>query len=164
MIITADRLREVLQYDEETGVFTWKTDISRNVKAGSIAGSTNDLGYVLIGIDGRHYYGHRLVWLYRTGFFPKWQIDHINGVRNDNRAVNLREATSSQNNINKRKREGSASDLKGAYFHRRVGKWTTNIRMQGKVMHLGYFDTPEEAHAAYAAAAEKHYGEFARLA
>jgi len=99
-MITQDKLKEILDYNQHTGLFTWKK-IKKysNRSVGDIAGSLS-LGYVVIGIDKKIYKAHRLAWLYVYGEFPKEQLDHINGNKEDNRICNLREANQSQNNFN----------------------------------------------------------------
>jgi HNH endonuclease/AP2 domain len=92
------------------------------------------------------------------------QVDHINGVRHDNRPSNLRPATQSENLANTRLRSNNTSGLKGASFHKQAGRWRAAIRIDGRQRHLGLFDTPEEAHAAYVRAARELFGEFARAA
>jgi len=158
-MITADRVREVLRYDANTGVFTWLVSVGC-VKVGDIAGSGDGDGYVAIMIDGRHYKAHRLAWLYVTGELPSLQIDHANGTRDDNRWANLREATQSQNLANSSRRSDNTSGFKGV--GQRRGRWRAQIRKDGRRIHLGTFSTPEAAHAAYLKAANDHHGEFAR--
>jgi len=109
----------------------------------------------------KRYLQHRLVWLYVHGRWPKDQIDHINGNRSDNRLCNLREATCSQNLMNARAHSHNTSGLKGACKHE-PGYWSSVIRVNGKNKYLGRFKSPEEAHAVYASAAKKYFGEFAR--
>lgn len=158
--ITADRLRELLRYDPETGVFTWLADRTGDVKAGSSAGSiSGSTGYRLIMLDGRNYREHRLAWLFVHGEWPVSSLDHINRVRGDNRIANLRSATPAQNLANSKRRSDNTSGLKGVSPKR--GKWQARIKIDGHHYCLGSFVRPEEAHAAYMAAARKHYGSFA---
>src|ERR1700719_1662744 len=100
--IDDDRLRELLSYDPETGVFRWLVRKRQNVKAGDVAGSFDGCGYCKISIDRRAYKAHRLAWLYMTGEWPPAEIDHINMNRADNRFANLRLATRHQNMANQR--------------------------------------------------------------
>jgi hypothetical protein len=159
--LNASRLREVLSYDPETGAFTWLVSTARHRRIGDVAGCVKD-GYRQIGIDGRRYRAHRLAWLWMTGEWPSAEIDHINGDPADNRIANLRPATSSQNKANARKRSRNTSGWKGVSWHARDRKWRAMIGVAGRQQHLGYFDCPAEAHAAYVRAAEHHFGEFAR--
>jgi hypothetical protein len=97
--ITAERLRKLLAYDPETGVFRWKVQRGR-VRAGSIGGTLIKSGCHMIAIDWRTYPAHRLAWLCVHGCWPVDQIDHVNGIRTDNRIANLREAIRNENNEN----------------------------------------------------------------
>jgi hypothetical protein len=160
--ITAERLRELLNYDPATGQFTWLVKPSPRIRVGGVAGHERPDGYRQIGLDRRLYLTHRLVWLYMTGEWPLDQIDHINGDRADNRWLNLRPATCSQNKANSGAARNNTSGFKGVSWHSRWLKWRTNITVNGRQRSLGYFDCPAEAHEAYVRAAEKHFGKFAR--
>jgi len=162
--LTAERLREVLAYDRETGFFTWKVSKYKPQLIGQVAGSLNQSGYWHIGVDGAEHKAHRLVWLYVHGEWPPGRLDHENGETADNRFANLRLATHSQNIANSRLRRDSTSGLKGVSFYTSAGKWGANISKDGRRHYLGLFNTPEEAHAAYCAAAGELQGEFARTA
>lgn len=164
MSLTVERLREVVHYNPGTGFFTWL--ISRRVvRAGARAGSVHKkTQYLRIKIDGVDHLAHRLAWLYMTGQWPPDQIDHRDLVRSHNWWSNLRLANNSQNNANSRLPSCSTSGFKGVTWSRHRKKWQAQITFQGRNQYLGGFDTPEAAHAAYAAAAIKHHGEFARLA
>jgi hypothetical protein len=165
-MIGRERLWELLNYDPDTGVFTWraKTSNSSRVRVGSVAGCVNALGYRVIHIGGRLQYAHRLAWLYMTGEWPSGEMDHINCARGDNRILNLRLATRSQNICNTRRHARNASGLKGVHWQPRSRRWRAQITVGGRQRHLGYFDNPIDAHEAYVAAAEKHFGQFARAA
>jgi len=132
------------------------------MKVGDIAGSMMSHGYRRICIDNRVYLAHRLAWLYMTGEWPKHQIDHINGNKNDNRHVNLREATNSENMRNTGKRSDNSSGFKGVYWNSEKMRWSAQISYNGRHKSLGTFDTAEEAHVAYRSASEKLHGQFAR--
>jgi hypothetical protein len=162
-MISHERLRELLRYDPETGLFWWLVRTSSRVNMGKPAGSADAYGYRCIGIDGRAYKGHRLAWLYVQGVWPSKHIDHINGDPSDNRLINLREATNVQNGRNRGKNANTASGLKGVSGNASKGKWRSRIKTNGKIKHLGYFDCKFEAASAYAAAANIYHGEFARL-
>lgn len=97
-----------------------------------------------------------------TGELPAFIVDHINGVRNDNRWLNLRRADASQNCWNSKKPSTNTSGAKGVSFHKATGKWQVRIRVRGKQKHIGLFDSVEEAELAFAVAADKFHGEFAR--
>lgn len=159
MELTQERLKQVLHYDAETGVFTRKVMRGRPSRTPGAGVKDNIYGYILMGVDGRLYRAHRLAWLYIYGRFPAHHLDHINGVRDDNRIINLREATVSQNQCN---RAGtSKTGFKGVYFLARTGRWYAMIQHQKKKHFLGYHDTPEAAAIAYRDAAERMFGEFA---
>lgn len=150
--IDAARLRELLVYEPDTGLFRWRAR-RRGYKVGAIAGSRQNRGYWKIRVDGSDYLAHRLAWLYEHGSWPVDQIDHINGVRDDNRLSNLRAATIAENNQNAALRSDNCSGFTGVGFHRRAGKFRARIVPPGgKEVHLGLYETAEEAHAAYLAA------------
>jgi hypothetical protein len=156
--LTAERLRELLHYDQETGIFTWTqrpSEMARKCAPGAVAGSVCKVhGYVYIGIDWVKHPAHRLAWLYVRGEWPQFDIDHIDGDRANNRIGNLRDVSRSVNLQNARKaRSDSQSGLLGALRNR--NRWMSRIKANGRMIHLGSFDTPEEAHAAYLAAKRK---------
>lgn len=144
----------MFNYDPVTGILTWRVDRSTWVKAGDVAGSIDGNGYVNIQISGTGYKAHRLAWLWVTSEWPKAEIDHINRIKDDNRWVNLREATHSQNTINISPR----NRLLPRGVKRKGRKFTAEIGKPN--LYLGTFDTPEEARAAYVVAAQDLYGEF----
>lgn len=147
--LTAERLRELLSYDPETGVFTWRVG-GHGRRSGDVAGCDNGAGYVKIIIDGRNRLAHRLAWLYTHGRWPECFIDHRNGDRADNRIANLRECSPAQNQHNRHRADrGSASGLIGAHRQPHSRRWRATIKAGGKHRHIGTFDTPEAAHAAY---------------
>lgn len=157
-MIDADTLRSLLDYDPNTGVFTWR--VTRNGKAykGDIAGAVNNLGYILIYIEGKSYRAHRLAWLYVYGKWPEQYLDHINCVRNDNRISNLRSATLGQNQANRRKTKGVLP--KGVKKSKK--KFVAQICVDGKRRYIGIYPTAELAHAAYCEAAQKAFGAYHR--
>jgi hypothetical protein len=159
--ITHARLQELLEYDSETGEFHWKKRMSRSVKAGDIAGHTDGDGYRLISIEGQTYRAHQLAWLYRTGEWCSAVIDHRDGNPSNNRWHNLRGATVSQNNANRRLHRNNKCGYKGV-VENKWGRFWATIQKHGRRLHLGTFATAEEAHAAYMEAARKLFGEFAR--
>jgi hypothetical protein len=162
--LTAERLRELLSYDPETCEFKW--EMKRRARGRAVAGCKHSGGYIMICVDGRIYLAHRLAWLYMYGFWlsPRFQFDHINGCKSDNRRCNLRHATPSQNKANMGKPINNTSGYKGVCFDKGRGKWRADIRTGRGRLFLGNFKTPEAAHAAYAFAAEKHHGGYARVA
>lgn len=162
--ISAARVRELLSYDPETGIFTWKVSPVGWLKPGRVAGQTNNKGYIVIGIERRSVMAHRLAWLYMTGEWPDRQVDHIDCARANNRWSNLRLATPSQQSGNARLRRDNTSGFKGVSFMRRKNLYIAQINKGGRLKFLGYFRDPSEAHAAYVAAAEEYWGEYARAA
>lgn len=147
-MITQQRLRELLSYDLETGVFRWLSSRG-TARAGSVAGSPDSYGYLQTKIDRRCYLNHRLAWLYVHAEWPEEQIDHINGCRSDNRLANLRKVSASINQQNQRKaRLDNKCGLLGVSSSGK--RWQARISYPGgKDTYLGLFDTPELAHAAY---------------
>ena len=150
--LTGERLREVLAYDPETGIFRWKTDRSSSVRVGDVAGTISKTGYRLIGIDGTPQPAQRLAVLYMTGEWPKGVVDHRNGDRDCNAWENLRDCTTAQNNRNR--------SVRGCTWDWRKRRWTAQIVVDGKQRKLGSFKTEAEATAVYRAAAAKFHGEF----
>lgn len=147
-IPTAERVRELLDYEPKTGLLRWRVRKSSRSPIGSIAGSLSDQGYILIRVDWRACRAHRLAWLYTHGVWPTGDIDHINGVRNDNRLTNLRDVPHRINQQNTRMSKRTAkSGFAGAYPHQ--GKFKSSIQIDGKGLHLGVFDTAEQASLAY---------------
>lgn len=119
-------------------------------------------GYRRVSIKGVCYFAHRLIWLYCKGNWPKGEIDHISGCRDDNRMVNLRDTSRQQNAFNMRRHSDGASGFKGVHYQPQYGTWRARIYPGGRQVNLGSFGTSQEAHAAYCAAAEKYFGKFAR--
>jgi len=155
--ISVERLREVLHYCPETGLFT--RAISGGGKyAGTIAGNFRKDGYIGILIDSRRYLAHRLAWLYMHNAFPAGEIDHIDGVRSNNAIANLREATRSENVHNRKgANKNSKSGFLGVSWHKQSMKWVAQIKFNRKSFNLGLFDSPEVAHAAYLSAKAKFH-------
>jgi hypothetical protein len=157
---------ERLHYDPATGVFTWL--VRRGMcGAGAVAGSTkhkkpSDIFYREIQINRRQYQAHRLAIFYMTGEWPSAYVDHCDGNGLNNRWENIRQATASENLANSKLRLNSTSGFKGATWHRRVGRWQSSIKKDGRSFYLGLFDTPEEAHEAYMTKAIELFGAFAR--
>jgi hypothetical protein len=163
--LTAEILRNLLAYDSATGVFSWRVRAGP-CSAGSIAGSQTEQGYWVIGIGRKVYKAHRLAYLYMTGEWPSKQIDHRNIDHADNRWNNLRHADASKNKANNPGYRGRKYDLpKGVYraWGCRTRPFVAQIRVRGENIYLGSHPTTEEAHAAYSAAANKYFGEFANV-
>lgn len=162
MELTAERLREKLDYDPNAGIFRWRSSGNSRVGSGSVAGTPHSMGYVQITIDKKHYFAHRLAWLYVYGEWPPGQLDHRDAIRSHNRIENLRPATQSQNLANQRRRAYSRSGFKGVSWHDATNKWRAMIRKDGRIISLGLYATPAEAHQAYISKAIELFGNFAR--
>ncbi|WP_342238101.1 HNH endonuclease signature motif containing protein [Inquilinus sp. OTU3971] len=155
--LSADRARDLLDLDPETGIVRWRVNRGP-AKAGSIAGTVRTDGYMTIGIDGRRYLLHRVVYLLHHGHWPAGILDHVNGDPRDNRPINIRLATVSQNGANKR-RATSKSGFRGVY--QRWRKWLAQISVDGRLRSIGMFSTSEDAARAYDRAAVEAFGQFA---
>ncbi len=159
--LSADRLREVLRYEPETGKFFWLKGNNQK-KAGDEAGwAETKTRYIRITIFGQRYLAHRLAWLYVTGEWPHDRIDHKNMGRPDNRWENLRQASDSQNSANQKTSKKNMLGIKGVRLHE-CGRYTARICVGRKSMYLGLFYTPDDARDAYAKKAREIFGEFAR--
>lgn len=153
--LTHELLLQTLRYEPETGLFYRRHDVP-----GRKAGLTGTVcgPYLVVGIAGKNWSAHRLAWYYMTGVWPEVCVEHRNGDGHDNRWDNLRLATRTQNSWNKTKQKDNTSGYKGVM--RRNDRWVAVIRWDGNKKHLGTFDTPKEASAAYDAASKVHHGEF----
>jgi len=160
-------VRALLDYDKETGILSWRNPSGRygRIPAGTPAGTLNKEGYRYVVVEGRHYRASRLIWFHVTGVWPPSQVDHIDRNPSNDKWSNLRLATGSQNKANNRKYQSknSAGMPKGVQLMqgRRSVRYRAIATKDGKRIHLGYFDTPETAHAAYRKASEELHGEFA---
>lgn len=149
-ILDIARLRALLAYDPETGIFTWLVNRGPNQTAGKPAGSPDEDGYLRIGIDRRRYRSHRLAWFYVHGEWPAMEIDHWDTDRTNNRIGNLRQATRTMNQENIRRSPAKKSNLPmGVVKLANEKNFRAQISVQGKKRALGFFPTPDEAHAAY---------------
>lgn len=174
--ITATELRQLLKYEPKTGRILWRhrtADLFSN-RSGRAEGMSKywnsryagketmlngpEHGYRFQPIKGLHMTAHHAAWALYYGEYCDAEIDHINGVKSDNRIDNLRSCTKSQNMANVGKRSGTSSSYKGVSWHKRYNKWTVAARI-----HLGNFDSEEDAAKAYDKAVSKIHGEFARL-
>lgn len=142
--LSRESLKELLDYNPDTGIFKWRIDVARNIFSGQIAGSKNNQGYIIIGIKGKRFGAHRLAWLYVYGNFPDI-IDHIDQVRDNNRISNLREADYSLSNQNRT----IYNPLGYIGIRFRNDFFEANIRINGRITRIGKYDTAEEASQAY---------------
>lgn len=153
-------LPEWISYNATNGQFTWLKTSGKGY-AGAIAGTPQAKGYIAISIRGRQFLAHRLAWLFVHGDLPTKQIDHINGVKTDNRIANLRLATNMQNHANRGAQRNSTSGVKGVYWFKPQQKWKAQIQVNGKAIVLGYFASKDAAIAARLEGEKKYQGEFA---
>lgn len=158
---TLEELKELLSVDTATGTITWRG--ARNsrggiAKPGAEAGWRTNGGYRTVTVRQRDIKAHRLVWLFAHGRWPDGQIDHINGDRSDNRIENLRDVTPAQNNQNHHGlRPDNTSGVKGVYWDKRRSKWCVQISANRKHIHVGQFDSKEDAAHAAAVARTKYH-------
>ena len=159
-MITQDILKEQLSYDKDTGLFKFKKK-KGGMPAGSIAGYVQRDGYRAISINGVQYKAHRLAWLYTYGQFPTDFLDHINMEKDDNRLCNLRQATKSQNHMNRKAYTNNKLGVKGVHMCGK--KFRALIKKDGSQICLGIYQTINEAKEAYRKASEFMHGEFSRI-
>ena len=161
--ITQSRLKELLNYNPETGKFKWLTRRgckSADSTAGNIQISENNR--IVIRIDGQLYFAHRLAWLYMAGEWPESDIDHKDMDASNNKWNNLRLANKQNNGANRGKNKNNTSGYKGVTWAKRNKKWAARIMVDRKNISLGFFHDPEVAQEAYKKASKKYFGEFAQ--
>lgn len=148
--LSIDRLRYLIDYDCATGIFLWKKSPCNSVKVGAIAGNEHGTGYLQINIDGTKYYAHRLAWFYVHNEWPESDVDHVNGVRHDNRIANLRSVTKAANVQNMRSATSrNKSGFLGVSHISASQKYRAQIYVDGRHFYLGEYESPEVAHAVY---------------
>ena len=171
--ISFEELRRLFDYDQATGSLRWREWRGQRGPKGGIAGTRKPRGHIEVKVYGVRYMAHRLIWVWMTGLWPQHEIDHRDTNPGNNAWENLREATSGQNQANRRALSTNQSGLKGVSpeygrkskktgQYKLTGKWRAQIKVNGKVHYLGSFLTPEEASAAYKKAADQFFGVFAR--
>jgi hypothetical protein len=146
-MLTQERLKELFHYDPDTGVFTW-LKCSGKASAGSVAGYVDSLGYRVIRVYGKAYKAHRLAFLYMTGSCPYVATDHINGLKDDNRFVNLRSVTVRQNNMNSPRSKSNRSGIVGVGWLKDKKRWRATITVDGRLIYIGVFSDVADAAAA----------------
>lgn len=157
--MTQEELKAILHYDPLTGVFTRLKAVPKT-PVGGVAGTLDHKGYIQISIKFKKCAAHRLAWLYVYGYIPEKQIDHINGIRNDNRIENLREATPQENLRNAALRSDNTSGIKGVSWSKGSSMWVANASLNGKSHYLGQFHNIDLAEIAYKEFAQEHHKEF----
>lgn len=156
--LNQEYLKSILHYNPETGSFIWLVKSGSNNLIGSYAGSITNRRYVSVGINDKRYMAHRLAFLYMTGYWPKDQVDHVNGIRDDNRWINLSEANNSQNQHNKNVNINNLLGIKGVSSH---GKnYRAYFSINNKRYHIGTYKTIEEAKNARDEFAKSHNNEY----
>lgn len=159
-MLTVNQLREVLSYNPNTGLFFWLKRTARRTQVGELAGYLTN-GYIRIKLYGIVYQAHQLAWLHYYGEWAGSDIDHKDTIRSHNWITNLRRATASQNIANSNLSLANSTGFKGVDYHSITGKYRARLTINRKQLHLGEFDTREEAAAAYKKAAKEMFGEFA---
>lgn len=144
-MITQEELKLSLDYNPDTGVFTWKIKPQSRIPKGSVAGTLHHRGYIHIILKGKAYLAHRLAFLFIDGKFPEFEIDHENHIKHDNRWVNLIEKTHRENGKNQSKSIRNTSGTTGVHWSAICNKWRANITSEGVRHNLGLFSRKEDA-------------------
>lgn len=148
--LTYERANALLNYCQDTGIFTRKISLSNSVKVGDIAGYVNGKGYIYLNVDGKSYLAHRIAWLITFKHWPDKTIDHINGVKTDNRLSNLRSVSAAVNNQNRRlAQSNNSSKILGVSWMSKTKKWRAQIQIDKKVKYLGLYINKYDAQQAY---------------
>jgi hypothetical protein len=161
-MLTQELLLELFEYDYITGYVVNRVTRNGTSQKGNRAGSKEPNGYRRIGLMYNHYGEHQIIWMMVYGWWPD-EIDHINGIRDDNRLYNLREVTRSQNRTNSNCGYGK-SGLYGAHWIERIEKWHSRIVVEGRQIYLGSFNTAQEAHEKAVIASKEYHGEYTSYA
>lgn len=164
--LTYEKVRQLFNYNPNTGQLTWKRQNDKPMSwnsryGGKVAGTYTNTGYSQISIFGNFYLAHRLIWLWNYGCWPEVQIDHIDGRGHNNCLNNLRLSTQSQNRMNSRISRNNSSGITGVWFDSSLGKYCAQIKLKYKTIWLGGFYSLELAAKARKEAEEKYFGEFA---
>lgn len=154
-MLTQERLKELLEYNPETGIFIWKVSLNRHIKIGTRVGHLNQNGRRYIKFNKQRYFAHRLVWFYVYGEWPEHEIDHRDGNPDNNRLDNLRLANRSENQQNIKKYINNSSGYIGVSLNKDKKTWRARIAINKKEIHIGTFVNPLDAFEAYLSAKKK---------
>lgn len=161
MKICVNKIKELFQYDPDTGHIYWRTPgFGRPMDRP--AGTVCSNGYIGILIEGKRIYAHRIAWAIFNGEWPSMQIDHINLIKTDNRIINLRNVSNSQNGKNLPIYKSNTSGASGVSWDKHNSKWRAVIKVNFRQINIGRFSKFEDAVTTRKAAEEKYFGEFAR--
>lgn len=160
-MLSVEILRELLHYNPETGVFTWKVSRKGKASKGVVAACFGVRGYRVLGVCGKRYPEHRVAWFYVHGSWPDGEVDHVNGIKSDNRISNLRVATRIENSRNVGLTSKNKTGVKNVYWHSGHKKYRACIDVDRKEVHLGYFTNLRDAESVVAEARVKYHGDFA---
>lgn len=153
---TVEKLKELFEYCPKEGTVIRRITVG-SAKKGSVVNSLNSKGYLRVGIDNRRHSLHRVIWALAYGYWPKNEIDHINGIKTDNKLENLREVTGAENQRNRKTGVNNTSGCVGVTWHKKAGVWQAQIKTPEKYIYLGSFSDLDDAIAARKDA-EKKYG------
>lgn len=152
--LTQEKLKETLNYNPNTGIFTWKKQISKKSTIGRVAGSNRGDGYKGINLYNKSYYAHRLAWLYKYGYLPENDVDHINRNKSDNRIINLREVSRQCNLRNSSLNKNNTSGVSGVSFDKGSNSWKAQITVNKK-RHIFCYDKDFSEAVCYRLAVEQ---------
>lgn len=158
-MLTQGKLKSLLNYSPETGLFHWLSEKQNSIQSGDLAGWQDEQGYWRITIDGHDYRAHRLAWLYMHGVMPD-MVDHKNRNRSDNRASNLRQCNASQNAMNRKTQANNKSGVPGVIWNKREKKWKAFTKSNGKQISLGTYAEKDDAILARERHCQHAHGEF----
>jgi len=138
-VLSQSELKKHIHYNPDTGIITRILSTSNRVKVGSVCDNKNNFGYIRVGICGRRYQAHTVIWLYMTGKFPKKQVDHMNHIRDDNRWCNLREVTSRENSLNCKLSKNNTSGFSGVSWNPLNNNWRVRVMVLGETINVGSY-------------------------
>jgi len=143
--IVIETLKASLTYEPGTGLLAWVKPTRKSIRPGAVAGTPTHNGYVQVGFNGSVYYAHRLAWLLTHGVWPADEVDHINGIKDDNRLTNLRVVSSTENSRNIAKRNTNTSGVIGVTWDKARAKWKVMIGVNRKNVNIGRYTSLKEA-------------------